>query len=291
MKKRGKKLKNNFYQANLLLFITALVWGGSFIIVKDSLELLHPMQIIAFRFTLAFFITILIYHRTLHNWHSSLLPGIVLGIILILGFITQTIGLKYTSPSTSALLTGLNTILVAFFDAILSKKKLQPRSRLGIITATFGLTFITWTGKPTLGLGGFLTLACAFFFALHIIATAQAIKIYDPKALVIIQFAFVAIISWLLIPSNPPPINFNLKIFFPLVYLGIFSTGLAFFCQTYAQRLASPVHTAIILSTEPAFAALFSVSLGYEPPTLKLLFGGILIITGMILSSTGESSF
>jgi drug/metabolite transporter (DMT)-like permease len=284
-------LKKHFYQANLLLIITALVWGSSFIIVKDSLELLHPMQIIASRFTLAFFITFLAYHRTVfQNWRSSLLPGIILGIILILGFTTQTIGLKYTSPSTSALLTGLNVIFVALFDSILSKKKLPTRSLLGIITATIGLTFITWTGRPTLGLGDLLTIACAVFFALHIIATGQAIKFYDPKALVVIQFAFVAIFSWLLIPSSLPPINYDLKIGCSLIYLGIFSTGLAFFCQTLAQRLASPVHTAIILSTEPAFATLFSVSLGYEPLTFKLVVGGLLIITSMILSSIGESS-
>ncbi|HBK68978.1 MAG TPA: hypothetical protein DDZ91_10075 [Firmicutes bacterium] len=283
-------MQKNFWQANLLLLITALIWGSTFIIVKESLKTLHPMQIIAYRFTLAFFFIFLLYHRAFfQNWRSSLLPGIGLGLILALGFTTQTIGLKLTSPSSSALITGLNALIVALLESLINKKKLSRSSLLGILTATIGLTFITWSGQPRLELGDLLTLVCAVFFALHIVATNKALINCDPRTLIVIQYAVVALVCWCFVPTKLLSNNYEVKIWFSLLYLGLLATGLAFLFQTLAQRRASPIHTAIILATEPAFASILSIGFGYEPFTLKLITGGVLMIVGMILSSTGES--
>lgn len=279
-------------QANLLLLLTALIWGGTFIIVKRSLTILHPMQVIAYRFTLAFIIVFIVNFRTvLHHWRTSFFPGIGLGLFLLLGFTTQTFGLKFTSPSTSALITGLNAVLVALFDSLFNRKKLPRCSLLGVLTATSGLIIITWSGAAfTFGFGALLTLICAICFALHINAAGKALTHCDPSTITVIQFAFVALIAWcFVIPSQGLEVNFPATTWYTLLYLGILATGLAFLAQSFAQRDASPVHTAIILAAEPAFATVLSICFGYEPLTFRLIIGGFLIITGMILSSSGES--
>ncbi|NLW55505.1 MAG: DMT family transporter [Firmicutes bacterium] len=285
-------MPKHFSQANILLLLIALIWGSTFIIVKQSLGILHPMQVIAYRFTLAFILVFLAKYRTvLRHWRTSLFPGIGIGLLLFLGFTTQTFGLKFTSPSTSALITGSNAVLVALFEALFKRKKLSRSSFFGVLTATAGLILITWSGASfTFGYGDLLTLACAIFFALHINATGQALTRSDPSTITVIQFAFVALAAWCsLIPVSGLKVNIPPTTWYALLYLGIMATGLAFLAQSYAQRDASPIHTAIMLATEPAFATVLSISLGFELMTMRLIIGGLLVITGIIFSSSGES--
>ncbi|HEY8392944.1 MAG TPA: DMT family transporter [Capillibacterium sp.] len=280
------------YQPALLLFFTALIWGGSFIIVKESLAVLSPLAVIALRFTLAFCFLFVIYRPVvIRHWRRDLRPGLGLGILLALAFITQTVGLKFTTPAVSALLTGMNGILVALLEAVFYRKRPVPLSLLGLIAATFGLTMITWPSRQfQLDPGVLPTLACALFFAWHIVATSRAVASHDPQTLTVIQFAVVALIAWCFAPAGLPTLRLDLKTWGALLYLGLLATGLAFLCQSIAQRRISPVPTAIILATEPAFATLFSILFGYEPFTWKLITGACFMVSGIILSAVGESS-
>lgn len=285
-------MSKQFSQANILLLLIALIWGGTFIIVKQSLAVLHPMQVIAYRFTLAFILVFLVKFRTVRrHWRASFFPGIGLGLLLFIAFTTQTFGLKFTSPSVSALITGSNAVLVAIFEALFKRKRLSRSSLFGVLTATAGLFLITWSGASfTFGYGDLLTLACAIFFALHINATGQALTRSDPSTITVIQFGFVALVAWgTIIPAPNLVVDFSATTWYALIYLGLMATGLAFLAQSYAQRDASPIHTAIMLATEPAFATVLAISLGFEALTLRLMIGGVLIIAGIIFSSSGES--
>ncbi|HHT48398.1 MAG TPA: DMT family transporter [Firmicutes bacterium] len=285
-------MPTNYYSA-LLLFFIALIWGGSFIIVKESLTVLSPLAVIALRFTLAFCFLFLVYRRTVgRHWRTTLRPGFGLGIILTLAFATQTIGLKFTTPSVSALLTGMNGIFVALLEAFFYQKKPALLSLLGLITATFGLALITWPSSARqlqLNPGVLLTLACALFFAWHIVATSRAVTRYNPQTLTVIQFAVVALTAWCFAPPGIPSLHLKLQTWGALFYLGLLATAIAFLCQSVAQRRITPVMTAVILATEPAFATLFSIVFGYEPLTWKLVLGAFFMISGIILSAVGES--
>lgn len=282
-------MKKRLFQADLLLLVTALIWGGTFVIVKQTLEIIQPLQVIAYRFTLAFLFLFLIYRRhAMGNIKKALVPGVFLGLLLGIAFITQTFGLKYTTPSTSAFITGLNVVMVALFEALFFKRRLPLYLIFGVIAATAGLFILTWSGKLEFKTGDFLTLLCALFFALHIVATGRMVSAHDPKALTVYQFGTVAVISWLLFVPGLGTIKIPGESWLPLLYLGIFATALAFFFQTTAQQKTTPTHTAVILSTEPAFAALIAFILGFEAFSLKLLAGGLLILSGMILTSTAE---
>ncbi len=279
------------HQPAALLLLTAMIWGGTFIIVKASLAVLHPLAVIAYRFTLAFIFLFLIYRGEVRqNLRRSLRPGFGLAIILFLAFTAQTIGLKYTTPAVSALLTGLNVIFVALIEAFVYRKKLASPVLFGLLAATLGLAFITWpSAQVSLDPGIIPTIVCAVLFAWHIVATGRVVTKHDPKTITVIQFAFVAFFAWCSAPIWIQTFQFDFKIGGALLYLGIPATAICFFFQTLAQRHVPPVQTGVILATEPAFATLFSLLFGYEPLTWKLITGALFMISGLILSVLGES--
>lgn len=283
-------MKKQSWSADLFLLITAMIWGGSFIVVKEALSLIHPLQVIAYRFTLAFIFLFTLYHKqALQNWKDHLIPGIYLGSILGLAFIAQTYGLIYSAPSTSAFITGLNVVMVAVFQAAFYRRSLPFSSFLGVLVATVGLSILTWSGRLQFRLGDLLTLCCAVLFALHIVATGKIVSTYQAETITVYQFGAVALATWILLPFCSPQLSQSMLIPLPawpaLIYLGLLATGLAYLFQTLAQCRTTPVHTAIILSAEPAFAAVFTVLLGYETLTCQLVLGGFLILIGMILTS------
>jgi drug/metabolite transporter (DMT)-like permease len=284
--KRGL-LMSRTHQPAALLLLTAMIWGGTFMIVKTSVAVLHPLAVIAHRFTLAFIFLFLIYHKAVRqNWRQCFPSGFTLAVILFFAFTTQTFGLKYTTPAISALLTGLYGIFVALIEAFIYRKTLTPPVLFGLLAATFGLTLITWPSVHlSINPGVLPTIVCAFLFAWHIVVTDRAVTQHDPKTITVIQFAFVAIFAWCSAPLWGQIIPFDFKIWGALIYLGIPATALCFFFQTLAQRQVPPVQTAVILATEPAFATLYSLLFGYELLTWNLVAGALFMIGGLILSA------
>lgn len=283
-------MKISRWQADLLLVITALLWGGTFIVVKNAVRVLPAELIIAFRFTVAFLFLFIVFGRACRgHWRESLVPGAFLGLILGLAFWTQTIGLRTTTPSTSAFITGLNVVFVAIIDTLIILRFPKFRVILGTLAATMGLLILTWTGALRFSQGDILTLICATLCGLHIVMTSHLIKGRDPRALVVVQFAVISVLSWSALPMAHASFTLNGSRILVLALLGLFPTAIAFFLQTMAQKVAPPVHTAIILSLEPAFAALCSLLLGIEALSWRLLLGGGLILGGTVLSSVEET--
>lgn len=283
-------MKEHSWWANFFLLITSMIWGGSFIAVKEALNLVHPLQVIAYRFTLAFILLFMFYHKqAFENWKDHLVPGVCLGSILGSAFIAQTYGLSYSAPSTSAFITGLNVVLVAVLQATFYRRALPHSSIFGVLLATVGLSILTWNGRLQFSLGELLTLCCAVLFALHIVATGKIVSTCRAETITLYQFGAVALAAWILLLFCSPQLSKSMLLPLPawpaLIYLGFLSTGVAYLFQTLAQCRTTPVHTAIILSAEPVFATLFTVLLGYEELTCKLALGSLLILAGMILTS------
>lgn len=277
--------------ADLLLLAVALLWGGTFVIVRDSVRVMPPLLLIGGRFLLALLALVLIFPRHLRDWRANLRPGLLLAGLLMGGFVLQTYGLRYTTASTSGFITGLNVVFVALTVAAFRPGIPSRRTVLGVILATTGLACLSWLpGGWQFGRGDWLTLACAVFFALHIVVTGLVAPGRDPVALTVIQFAAVTLASLgahavsgagLVMPTAAG--------WFALVYLGLAATAFAFLMQTAAQRHTPAVDTAIIFSTEPLFAAAIAVLFG-EKLTIQMLIGGGAIFAAMLLSVLGPGA-
>ncbi|HEX7714452.1 MAG TPA: DMT family transporter [Bacillota bacterium] len=282
------KLKLN--AADLLLIVTTMIWGWSFIIVKWSISLIDPFFFIFIRFLLALAVlTLCFFPKIKGHWRTCLKPGIFLGIILTLGFITQTLGLTYTTASASGFITGLNVILVAVFASMINRRLPRRIVLVGIICATVGLLLITLKGRLSFAQGDLLTLACALFFAIHVVYTDRLAQNLSAAILTLVQFATVTVLSgtaYLCFGRQAATLGqFSVLQWLALFYAGVPATALAYLFQTKAQQKIPAFRTAVLLATEPMFAGIFALSLGFDPFSWKVVAGGLLIVFGMICAS------
>ncbi|UFH66655.1 DMT family transporter [Clostridium cadaveris] len=281
-------LKKKSLYADIALLIVAIVWGAGFVASKEALEVAKPLYILAIRFSLSFILMSIIFFKHLKKINKDdLKAGLIIGSILFLAFATQTIGLQYTQASTQAFLTGTNVVMVPFLYWAISKKKPDIYSVSSAILSLIGIALLTVQGGFTLNIGDALTLVCAFFFACHIVAVGYFAQKKDPIILTILQFGVAAVFSIVLAVFNEPfPINITFRGGFSLIYLGLFSTLIAFLLQTMAQKHTSSSHTAIILCTESVFGSLLSVLILKETFTISMIIGSILVFIGIIVSET-----
>jgi drug/metabolite transporter (DMT)-like permease len=272
----------------ILLLLSTLFWGGTFVVVKQAVAAADPILFIGTRFLLAAIMLGLIFPRKLRrNLREALRPGFILGLLLTAGFITQTLGLQLTTATASGFITGLSIILVTVFEILMTRKSPGAPALAGVICGTVGLLLLSFRGgRLTFAAGDLLTLACAFAFAFHIALTGRFAPKCEPITLSTVQFAVVAVIclTYSLL-SGHQSLEPLLNVWPAVVFTGIFASGLAFLFQTIAQRHVNTIQTAIILAAEPLFAALFARILLNEQAGWVLIVGGLLIVCGMILSA------
>lgn len=277
----------------LWLALAALFWGSTFVVVKQAIAHVDPLFFIGARFLLAaVMLAVLFPKRVAGQFRAAWKKGTILGLLLTLGFAMQTLGLQSTSASASGFITGLSIVLVGVFDALLTKKLPGRLQCLGILSGTFGLLLLGFSGgRLAFSSGDWLTLICAFGFALHIAVTGVFAPDSDPVALSTIQFATVAAVTLTLTAVSgrfhPETV---LSVWPAVVFTGIFASGLAFLFQTMAQRRVPAVEAAVILAAEPLFAALFARIFLGETGGWRLMAGGAIIVLGMVLSAVKGTS-
>lgn len=270
-------------KGQLGLLLVAVIWGSGFVMSAVSLESFTPYQVLALRFTLAFVAMILLfYHQLEHMTKRTFIKGVLLGVILYLAFLFQTIGLVYTTPSKNAFLTAFNVVLVPMLGAIFFKKKMSFQNFLGAAFAIVGIAVISLTNFHHINRGDLFTLVCALFFAMQIIYTSLYVKGENAYALNLIQMGTAAVCGIVVAIIEGQKLELsqmdgNLSV----LYLGLVSTMLAFLLQTASQQFTKETETAIILSTEAVFGMLFSALLLKEPISFQMLLGASLILTGI----------
>ncbi|NPV51955.1 MAG: DMT family transporter [Firmicutes bacterium] len=281
--------------AIFLLLLTAFFWGGTFVIVKGAVSTFDPFAFVSARFVVSFaFLLLLRWGEIRRLWKGHLASGIILGILLGAGFIFQTLGLEHTSASSSGLITGMNVVFVAILISATARKLPGRLTGLGVASATAGLFLVTWKGMPTMSWGDGLTLVCAIFFALHIVATERLASGKSAAVLTGIEFAVIACVSGLIsliveghgrIGPHIEAIISSPSLMAAILYCGIPAGALAFLFQTRAQQRVSSTETAICLSAEPVLAAAIAVGVGEDEFTWRIVISAILIFTGMVFSS------
>ncbi|MHB1355340.1 MAG: DMT family transporter [Anaerolineae bacterium] len=278
-------------KADLALLLMTLIWGSTFVMVKDAVTNYPVFPFLAIRFAMATLILLVVGFKRLRSltWRK-LTAGIVVGLLLFAGYSFQTIGLRYTSASKAGFITGLSVVIVPILSMLFWKHKPSVAAILGVILATLGLASLTLNERFAIGYGDLIVLGCAFSYALHIISIGVFAPRIDPIALSIVQIATVTvastIASFVTGVGWPAPTG---QVWFAAGFTGLLATALAFGVQTSAQRFTTSTHTALIFVAEPVFAAVFGVLLAGDVLTGRVLAGGILIVVGMIISELAWS--
>ncbi|RPI28141.1 MAG: DMT family transporter [Acidobacteria bacterium] len=272
-----------------LLFITFL-WGLSFVIVKEALEQCGPYWFLFLRFTLAALAALLFFRGVWSGAHRlAFLYGAVLSGVLYAGFLLQTLGLQFTSPSKSAFITGVSVILVPILGWMFFQARISLEVGLGVLTAFIGLYLLVRPDNLLeVNRGDLLTLGCAVVFAFHLLFVGRYAHSAAPGLLAVLQLGGAALLSLpISLAVETPRLDFSASFYVALVYLAVFCSALAFSVQIRAQRHVSPARAALIFSLEPVFAAMTSVIFYGDKLLWREWLGGALVMAGVLL---GEAS-
>ncbi|MEC1524529.1 DMT family transporter [Neobacillus niacini] len=276
------------YFGELALTITAIIWGSGFVASAIALEHFTPYQILAIRFLIGAIILSVIFHKRLKSINkATIIQGGIIGVFLYLAFALQTVGLQYTTPSKNAFLTAVNVVIVPFIAFVMYKRKIDMYELTGAVLAMIGVGILSLKLSAEVNIGDLLTLGCAFGFAFHIFYTAKYVKDSDPVLLTLIQMMTAAVIGIIVVLfKGETSFAFQKEGVFSILYLGVFSTTIAYLLQTVAQKMITETKAAIILSTESFWGMVFSVAILDEAMTIKMVLGAILILIAIIISET-----
>lgn len=281
--------------AHLLLLAVVAVWGATFPLVKAALDYSSPLLFNLLRMSVAALVLSVVNRRYLrglprHTWFA----GAVAGLLLAIGYQFQTVGLSRTTPSKSALITGLVVVFVPMLTVI---PGLRPTSSSpprwtaapGAILAFLGLALLTVPSgtnlvglTTTIGIGDLLTLICALAFAGHLLALAHLAPHIPARPLATLQIAFAAAFMLLTLPlSSTLYLHPSPRLFIALGVTGVLATAAAFTIQSWAQQHLPPTSTAVLLTLEPVFALAVSMLLFGDRFTGRSAKGAAFILCGI----------
>ena len=279
--------KRNELIACFGLVITTIIWGLAFVVVKNSMEYVPVMYLLAFRFTIGAVVVALAFSTRLKKINKqSIIYGLVVGLFVYLAYVFQTYGIKYTTAGKNAFLTTVYIVLVPFLNYLLYKVKPVLKDIVAAIIAFVGIGLISLTESFVIQLGDWLTIVCGLFFALQIVYLSKHTKEVDPVVLAILQLAFAALFSWITAPFTGEPLNasmFNKDAMLGVMYLGVLSTGAAFLLQTVCQKYAPAGPVTIIMSLESVFGALSGFLFLGEIMTGRMIVGCFLMMIAVIM--------
>ncbi|ROR30829.1 drug/metabolite transporter (DMT)-like permease [Mobilisporobacter senegalensis] len=283
------KNKNLFY--SFLLLFTAIIWGLGFIVVKNSLDYMTFLYLLAFRFSIGALGMCFIFHKKLRKIRiENIKSGLLLGGFLFIAFTLQIKALEYTTVGKNAFLTAAYVVLVPLLDWAIKKIRPGISSFMATIPCITGIGLLSLDSSLSMNLGDLLTLMCAIFYALHMVVSDIYMKKgQDPVILNIMQIISAGIFSWIFaVIFEPFPImGFQASSIQGILYLGIGCTMLAFLFQMIGQSHTSPSTSSLLLSTESLFGVLFSVILLGETINGRMILGFGLIFLAIIISDIG----
>jgi drug/metabolite transporter (DMT)-like permease len=285
-------------RADLALGFCALIWGSTFVVVKDALADASVFVYIAIRFGLASIVMAILFWRSLQQLNrSAIWAGAQIGFFMLGGYVFQTAGLQFTTPSKAAFITGCSVVLVPVLLAVFGRG-INFWISSGATAALAGLYLLTVPpeGLGALNLGDVLVFICSIMFALHIIFISRYVERHAFGALAFLQVATTALLSLLLVPLfaathlDPPRLSWTHSLVFAILLTSIGSTVMGFSYQVWAQKHTSPSHAAILLSLEPVFAAITSWLVTREHLSSRSLAGAALIFVGIMLAELKGSA-
>ena len=289
--------------AILALLAVTLVWGATFIWMKQALDELDTEKaalgtngvvatLVFARFAIAAIMMLLFFKKARTSLGDKQIwqDGFILGVLMFIAYLSQMIGLDDIDPSVSAFLTSLYVVFTALISSIYNLRLPTKIMILGVGLATFGAGFIQGPPHLTWGVAEFITVFCALLFALHILFTQHITTRRDPIAVSTTSFIVVTLCSAITVfllgdGTNMEQWNliFSDGVLVPVLLLGV---GGSFFCLLFLnmyQRYLHPIQAAIIYALEPVWATIYGLHLEMVEWSIWILIGGGALFIGNII--------
>ena len=282
------KIKNRTVAAELgLLFIT-IIWGGSFVVVKNTTSMMPANYIIAIRFGLASIFMLIFFFRRIQKIDAySIKSGAILGVLLYVAYYFQTVGIKYTTAGNNAFLTAVYVILVPFLYWVIKKIRPDAYNIISAFVCIAGIGFLSIHAGFTVNIGDSLSLLCGIAFSAQIVGVSILTEKGDPILLAFTQCIFTAIIAFIVaLCTEKFPAQLVTNSIWDLLYIGVFSTMIAMVVQTVCQKYVPPSRASLIMSMESLFGTFFGIVFLNEALTFKTFIGFLLIFAAMLVSET-----
>ena len=280
-------------RAESYLLSLTIIWGSTFVLTKFILENASPFVYVAVRFFIASLLFAALFFRRLCTISKdTVAKGLVLGVLLFLGFMLQTIGLKFTTASKSAFVTGLMVVFTPIFQLVIERKAPKIGNIIGVVLVAIGLYLLTSPKGSEFNIGDALTLVCAVLFSIYTVYLGIFGKEHDPAHLTFIQFASTTILAAIAIPFlETAHLNLTFNFLLNLAYLAVMPTVVALYVMAKYQKFTTPTRSAIIYSMEPPVAAIFAFFIIGEQIGMIGVIGGVLILFGLIVSELSDVIF
>lgn len=293
-------MKKNSSISNLLLLLTAIIWGFAFVAQQVGMKYVGPYTFNAVRFALggASLFPLIAYFKRKNKtektpsndfvWQRKV-GGVVLGIVLFAAASLQQVGLQYTTAGKSGFITGLYVVFVALMG-IFFKQKTSLLLWIAVIMATVGMYLLSVSDVGVISFGDLLTFFSALLWAVHVLLTGYLSPKMNSIKLAQAQFFVCAFLSALVAVATENIVFAQiLNAYIPILYGGFLSVGVAYTLQVVVQKTAHPTYSAIILSLESLFAAIGGWIILNETLSIRAFIGCGLMLAGMIVAQINPS--
>ncbi len=280
-------------RADIALVLCTFIWGATFVIVKDALADISVVVFLAVRFALAAILMAVMFRSSITRLDKrGVWAGAQIGLFMFGGFLFQTAGLRWTTPSKAAFITGSSVVLVPLLLAALGWRRITPWTWAAVAIAFGGLYFLTVPREGFTGInrGDPIVFVCAILFAMQIILISRYVEHHSVGGLSFLQVAATAALSIVALPIaaatgwEPVRIVWNGNVIFAIAATAIAATAIATPLQNWGQKHTSASHAAILFTLEPVFAALTSLLLRRERLDARTLAGAALVLVGILLA-------
>jgi drug/metabolite transporter (DMT)-like permease len=273
--------------------LVTLIWGCTFPLIKAALADSSPLTLNAVRMSLAAILLAIYYRHQIRSLtRAGFFTGSLVGVFLGLGYAFQTAGLRLTTPSKSAFLTGISTVLVPLVLVVFWRARIHRWRLVGIAVALVGLFLMTVpAGRQAIAdfaninTGDMLTIACAFGFAFQIVFLGRSTQKFPFEQMAVLQIGTGALLTAIAAPLLEHP-HFRLTpaVIATVLITGVLGTAVAFTVQAWAQQFTPATHAALIFNLEPVFAWLTSYIFLHERLGIRAGAGAMLILAGILIS-------
>lgn len=269
--------------ASLALLAMTASWGSTFFLIRDLLERVPTLDFLAVRFLIAAVAMVLVAPRAVARLSpESRRHAVVLGGVYGVAQVLQTAGLAHTPASVSGFITGMYVVLTPLLAAVLLRTRIGGLTWVAVAIAAGGLAVLTLDGV-SMGYGEAITLMSAVLYALHIVGLGAWSDPRQALGMSIVQIIVIAVLCSIATIPDGVVLPSTGADWASVVYMALVAGAAAMLAQTWAQAHLPPTRSAIIMSMEPVFAATFAVWLGGEPTTLRMVGGGLMVLTAMLL--------